>query len=56
MFAGKSCETEAVRLYHRGFTQASGIAELLIFPPIGHDGHILLPGADTVWRGAVADS
>lgn len=43
----------AVRSYHRAFTQAGGTAELEIFPPIGHDGHILLPGAVDVWRTAV---
>ena len=35
----------AIPSYHRAFTQAGGTAELQIFPPIGHDGHILLPGA-----------
>jgi poly(3-hydroxybutyrate) depolymerase len=25
------------------------------FPPIGHDGHILLPGAISVWRSALQD-
>ena len=45
----------AVRSYHRVFTEAGGTAELMIFPPIGYDGHILLPGADDVWRTAVQD-
>ena len=45
----------AVRSYHRAFTQAGGTAELRLFPPIGHDGHILLPGAITVWLTAVQD-
>jgi dienelactone hydrolase len=43
----------AIRSYHRAFTLAGGRAELQIFPPIGHDGHILLPGAVDVWRTAV---
>lgn len=43
----------AIRSYHRAFTQAGGTAELQIFPPIGHDGHILLPGAVDVWQTAV---
>jgi dienelactone hydrolase len=42
-----------VRFYHRTFTQAGGTAELQIFPPIGYDGHILLPGAIDVWQIAV---
>ena len=45
----------AVQSYHRAFIQAGGTAELQIFPPIGHDGHILLPGAVTVWQTAVQD-
>jgi alpha-beta hydrolase superfamily lysophospholipase len=43
----------AVRSFHRAFTQAGGMAELDIYPPIGHDGHILLPGAADVWRSDV---
>lgn len=43
----------AVRSYDRAFTLAGGTAELQIFPPIGHDGHILLPGAVDVWQTAV---
>jgi dienelactone hydrolase len=45
----------AVQSYHRAFIQAGGTAELQLFPPIGHDGHILLPGAITVWQTAVQD-
>jgi pimeloyl-ACP methyl ester carboxylesterase len=43
----------AVQSYHRVFIQGGGTAELQIYPPIGHDGHILLPGAVTVWQTAV---
>ena len=32
-----------------------GTAELWLFPPIGHDGHILLPGAVTVWQTDVQE-
>jgi hypothetical protein len=35
----------AVQSYHRVFIQGGGTAELQLYPPIGHDGHILLPGA-----------
>jgi hypothetical protein len=28
---------------------------LEIFPPIGHDGHILMPGEIRAWRTAMAD-
>lgn len=45
----------AIQSYHRAFIQAGGAAELRLFPPIGHDGHILLPGAVTVWQSAVQD-
>lgn len=45
----------AVRSYHRAFTQGGGVAELQLFPPIGHDGHILLPPSVRVWQAAVAD-
>jgi dienelactone hydrolase len=45
----------AVQSYHRLFIQSGGTAELQLYPPIGHDGHILLPGAVTVWRSAVQD-
>lgn len=45
----------AVQSYHRAFTQAGGTAELQLFPPIGRDGHILLPGAIGVWQTAVRD-
>ena len=41
----------AVRSYHAAFTRAGGTAELKIFPPIGHDGHILLPQHPEVWGG-----
>ena len=34
----------AVRGYHQGFVRAGGAATLEMFPPIGHDGHILPPG------------
>ena len=43
----------AVRTYHRAFTAAGGAAELHVFGPIGHDGHILLPRSVSVWAGAV---
>jgi len=43
----------AVHSYHQAFTLAGGTAELRLFPPIGYDGHILLPGAVDVWRTAV---
>jgi pimeloyl-ACP methyl ester carboxylesterase len=43
----------AVRAYHRAFTGAGGAAELHLFGPIGHDGHILLPRSVSVWAGAV---
>ena len=45
----------AVRSYHEAFTRAGGTADLSIFPPIGHDGHILLPAHPEVW-GATADA
>ncbi len=45
----------AVRAYHRAFTGAGGTAELQLFPPIGHDGHILLPRSVAVWSSAVAE-
>lgn len=45
----------SVRAYHDGFTRAGGTATLRLFPPIGHDGHILLPGAVTVWQTAAQD-
>jgi hypothetical protein len=37
------------------FIQGGGTAELQLYPPIGHDGHILLPGGVTVWQTAVQD-
>jgi hypothetical protein len=43
----------AVRAYHHAFTRSGGTAELQLFPPIGHDGHILLPGAVQVWGPTV---
>jgi dienelactone hydrolase len=43
----------AVRAYHRGFVRAGGTATLEMFPPIGRDGHILLPGEVRAWRTAV---
>ena len=45
----------AVRAYHRAFTGAGGTADLHLFPPIGHDGHILLPRSVAVWSGAMAE-
>lgn len=45
----------AIQSYHRVFLQAGGTADLQLFPPIGSDGHILLPGAVTVWQTAVQD-
>ncbi len=45
----------AVQSYHRVFIQGGGTAELQLYPPIGHDGHILLPGAVTVWQSAVQE-
>jgi len=45
----------AVQSYHRAFLQGGGTAELRLFPPIGYDGHILLPGATSVWQTAVQD-
>jgi hypothetical protein len=42
-----------VRAYHQGFVRAGGAAALEMFPPIGHDGHILLPGEVRAWRPAV---
>jgi len=44
-----------VRSYHRAFTQAGGQAEVRIFPPIGTDGHILLPRHPEVWGRAVEE-
>jgi dienelactone hydrolase len=44
---------DAVRAYHRAFTGAGGAAELRLFSPIGHDGHILLPRSVAVWSEAV---
>jgi len=35
------------------FIQGGGKAELQLYPPIGHDGNILLPGAVTVRQTAV---
>jgi hypothetical protein len=43
----------SVRAYHQGFVRAGGAAALEMFPPIGHDGHILLPGEVRAWRPAV---
>ena len=45
----------AVGAYHQGFVRAGGTATLEMFPPIGHDGHILLPGEARAWRTAVSD-
>jgi dienelactone hydrolase len=45
----------AVRAYHRAFTRTGGRADLHMFPPIGHDGHILLPARVDVWSAAVSD-
>jgi dienelactone hydrolase len=43
----------AVRAYHQGFVRAGGTATLEMFPPIGHDWHILLPGEVRAWRTPV---
>lgn len=43
----------AVRSYHQAFVHGGGSAELRLFPPIGHDGHILLPRSVAVWSSAV---
>ena len=45
----------SVRAYHEGFVRAGGTATLAIFPPIGRDGHILLPGAVGTWQSTVDD-
>lgn len=45
----------AVQSYHRAFIQGGGTSELQLYPPIGYDGHILLPGAIIVWQKAVQD-
>jgi dienelactone hydrolase len=45
----------SVRAYHQGFVRAGGTATLEMFPPIGRDGHILLPGEVRAWRTAVSD-
>lgn len=45
----------AIRSYHGAFTRAGGTAELHLFPPIGHGGHILLPPHVEVWSAAVDD-
>ena len=48
---------EVARFFvNRGWAvMGGGTAELQLYPPIGHDGHILLPGAVTVWQTAVQD-
>ena len=51
----RNCSATAIRAYHRAFTSNGGAADLRIFPPIGHDGHILLPPAVAVWRHDVAE-
>ena len=43
----------AIHAYHRAFTRAGGTADLHVFPPIGHDGHILLPRSVPVWSSVV---
>jgi dienelactone hydrolase len=43
----------SVRASHRAFTGAGGTADLHLFPPIGHDGHILLPRSVSVWSSTV---
>jgi len=43
----------AVRSYQAAFARAGGAAELQLFPPIGQDGHILMPRHPDVWGGAV---
>lgn len=45
----------AVRAYHQGFVRAGGSATLEMLPPIGRDGHILLPGEVRAWRTPVGD-
>jgi dienelactone hydrolase len=45
----------SIRGYHRAFTKAGGSAELRMFPPIGHDGHDLLPRSGAVWQQAVEE-
>jgi dienelactone hydrolase len=45
----------AVRAYDQRFRRAGGTATLEMFPPIGHDGHILLPGEIRAWRSAMVD-
>jgi dienelactone hydrolase len=45
----------AIHSYHRAFTRAGGSAELRVFAPIGHDGHILLPPHVEVWSATVGD-
>ncbi|MGH7389144.1 MAG: alpha/beta hydrolase family protein [Candidatus Rokuibacteriota bacterium] len=44
----------AIRSYHRAFTRAGGTADLYLFPPLGGDGHILLPRHAGVWSAAVS--
>ena len=45
----------SVRAYHQGFVRAGGTATLEMFPPIGRDGHILLPGEVRAWGPAVSE-
>lgn len=45
----------SVRAYHQGFVRAGGTATLEMFPPIGRDGHILLPGEVRAWGTAVSE-
>jgi dienelactone hydrolase len=43
----------AIRAYHEAFTRAGGVADLKLLPPIGDNGHILLPRHPEVWGHAV---
>ena len=43
----------AIRRHHGAFTTSGGMADLRLFPAIGHDGHDLLPRSVTVWQPAV---
>lgn len=45
----------SVRAYHQGFVRAGGTATLEMFPPIGRDGHILLPGEVRAWESVVSE-
>jgi dienelactone hydrolase len=51
----RNYQPASIRAYHRAFTKAGGSAELRMFPPIGHDGHDLLPRTGAAWHQAVDD-